>query len=77
MGHTANCDMDIWKEKFENLIISKGSSTPWPAKSPNLNPFYCWFLGFAQAEVHKQRPQTRKKFKKLSRRFEEPPKLKQ
>ncbi len=65
MSHTANCVMDFWKEKFENLIISKGSSTLCPAKRPNLNPLNCWFLGFSQAEVHKQRPQTLEKVHKI------------
>ncbi len=56
--HTAHCVMDFLKETFDDRIISRGSPTPWPAKSPDSNPLDYWFWGFAQAQVHKQKPKT-------------------
>jgi inhibitor of nuclear factor kappa-B kinase subunit alpha len=57
-SHTAKIVMDFLQEKFEDRIISRKSPTPWPAKSPDMNPLDYWFWGHAQAKVYRQKPQS-------------------
>ena len=64
-SHTAKVVISFLTETFGERIISRNSPTPWPAKSPDLNPLDYWFWGFAQAEVHRQKPQSIEELQKI------------
>ena len=43
----------LLRETFtDERIISRSFPNPWPARSPDLNPFYFWLRGYLKDRVH-------------------------
>ena len=56
--HAANLVLNWLHRKFQDRVISRRASVPWPAQSPDLNPLDYWFWGYGSSEIHRQNPAT-------------------
>ena len=54
--HSTDEVLDWLRQKFGDRIISRRSSIPWPAQSPDLNPLDFW--GRCQRIVKQENPRT-------------------
>ena len=50
--------LDILRERYEGMVISRGGGVNWPLKSCNLTPLDSFLWGFVKSQVYANKPQT-------------------
>ena len=56
--HNSRFYTEFWSLRFQSRIISRRSSVPWPAQSPDLNPLDFWLWGHLASKIFKINPRT-------------------
>ncbi|CAI6355943.1 unnamed protein product [Macrosiphum euphorbiae] len=56
--HTARATMDILRERFEGMVISRNGDINWPPRSCDLTPLDFFLWGYLKSQVYANKPQT-------------------
>ncbi|CAI6371226.1 unnamed protein product [Macrosiphum euphorbiae] len=54
--HTARATMDILRERFEGMVISRNGDINWPPRSCDLTPLDFFLWGYLKSHVHANKP---------------------
>ena len=63
--HCAKKCLEFLSEKFKGKVISRRSSRPWPAHSPDLSPLDFWFWGEMDEVIRQRQPETLEHLKEI------------
>lgn len=56
--HTADATMNILRERFEGMVISRRGDVNWPPRSCDLTPLDYFLWGFLKSQVYANKPQS-------------------
>ncbi|CAI6370846.1 unnamed protein product [Macrosiphum euphorbiae] len=56
--HTARATMDILRERFEGMVISRNGDINWPPRSCDLTPLDFFLWGYLKSHVHANKQQS-------------------
>lgn len=56
--HTSNDTINILKERFEGMVISRRGDVNWPQRSCDLTPLNFFLWGYLKSQVYTNKPQT-------------------
>ena len=64
-AHTARESLEMLRDIFSHILISRFWNVPWPLQSPDLNPLDLLLWGYLKEKVYIEMPDTLQELKEI------------